>query len=131
GRPAPPMPPTPPGPPGRPAPPTPPPRPPAPPTPPGRVGGRTALPGTETCERPGGPTGPPGARAKLPGRAAALPAPQREEVICCRFTLILLKRLTLTLAYPPPHAGLAQPHNPPTIAAPVANARPVASAVPK
>jgi hypothetical protein len=89
------------------------------------------LPGTETCERPGGPAGPPGARAKLPGRPLPAPPPQRFEVICDRLALMLLYRLTLTFAYPPPHPGLAQPHSPPTTAAPAANAIPVASAVPK
>ena len=78
----------------RPAPPTPP----TPPAPPARVGGRTALPGTETCERPGGPAGPPGARAKLPGRPLPAPPPQRFELICDRLALMLLYRLTLTLA---------------------------------
>src|SRR4029077_19006542 len=125
GRPAPPTPPTPPAPPTRPAPPTPP----TPPGPPARVGGLTALPGTETCERPGSPAGPPGARAKLPACALPAPAPQRFDVICDRLALMLLYRLTLTFPLPPPHPGFAQPDSPPTTAAPAANASPVASAV--
>jgi hypothetical protein len=89
------------------------------------------LPGTETCERPGSPTGPLGGREKLAALPPAAPAFHLEEAIWVRFTLMLLYRLTLTLAYPPPHAGLAKPHRPPTMAALVANASPVASAVPK
>jgi hypothetical protein len=69
GRPGPPTPPTPPGPPGRPGPPTPP----TPPTPPARVGGRTALPDTETCERPGRSAGPPVRSVRMKSWRAALP----------------------------------------------------------
>jgi hypothetical protein len=65
---------------------------------PPRVGGLTALPGTETCERPGRPTGPLGAREKLPALPPAVAEFHREEAICARFTLMLLNRLTLTLA---------------------------------
>jgi hypothetical protein len=53
----------------------------------GVVGGRTALPGTEICARPGRPTGPPGGRAKLAGRPPAFPALHRDDAICPRFTL--------------------------------------------
>jgi hypothetical protein len=67
--------------------------PPTPRTPPTRVGGLTPLPGTDTCERPGNPTGPLGARAKF-ARLPAKFAWNRFDEICPPFTLILFRRLT-------------------------------------
>jgi hypothetical protein len=63
-----------------------------------RVGGFTALPGTDTCERPGNPTGPLGARGKFAGRLPAKLAWNRFDEICPRLTLMLFQRLTLMLA---------------------------------
>jgi hypothetical protein len=48
------------------------------------------LPDTDTCDLPGSPAGPLGARAKLAGRPLTVFAFQRDELIAVRFALMLL-----------------------------------------